>query len=269
MNINSPDFDQFLKKYKLGWKRVAINDGRQIFKLLDQRENHAGKCIYIRANTRKEVMAWLLADENRILHETKNGSNQFINWIPIEKTTRGLINESFEIIRLLEEDLPEIELSLYDARDRGNFNRFIFDPQRKIEIPEEKTKCFTCATKSQRDLVNEFNEGWDWEFPEAVFQSGVKLVEFKRMYLLRCLYRRSGSTKNFLGWKVQLLKDFTSAEKVENPFWDLSRKEEKLLENVLKKAGFFSRDEYLHSNTAEKERKRRFEFQKEIEKLYI
>ena len=269
MNINSPDFDQFLKKYKLGWKRVAINDGRQIFKLLDQRENHAGKCIYIRANTRKEVMAWLLADENRILHETKNGSNQFINWIPIEKTTRGLINESFEIIRLLEEDLPEIELSLYDARDRGNFNPFIFDPQRKIEIPEEKTKCFTCATKSQRDLVNEFNEGWDWEFPEAVFQSGVKLVEFKRMYLLRCLYRRSGSTKNFLGWKVQLLKDFTSAEKVENPFWDLSRKEEKLLENVLKKAGFFSRDEYLHSNTAEKERKRRFEFQKEIEKIYI
>ena len=268
-NVNSPDFDQFLKKYKLGWKRVAINDGRQIFKLLDQRENHAGKCIYIRANTRKEVMAWLLADENRILHETKNGSNQFINWIPIEKTTRGLINESFEIIRLLEEDLPEIELSLYDARDRGNFNRFIFDPQRKIEIPEEKTKCFTYATKSQRDLVNEFNEGWDWEFPEAVFQSGVKLVEFKRMYLLRCLYRRSGSTKNFLGWKVQLLKDFTSAEKVENPFWDLSRKEEKLLENVLKKAGFFSRDEYLHSNTAEKERKRRFEFQKEIEKLYI
>jgi O-succinylbenzoic acid--CoA ligase len=269
MNINSPDFDQFLKKYKLGWKRVAINDGRQIFKLLDQRENHAGKCIYIRANTRKEVMAWLLADENRILHETKNGSNQFINWIPIEKTTRGLINESFEIIRLLEEDLPEIELSLYDARDRGNFNPSIFDPQSKIEIPEEKTKCFTCATKSQRDLVNEFNEGWDWEFPEAVFQSGVKLVEFKRMYLLRCLYRRSGSTKNFLGWKVQLLKDFTSAEKVENPFWDLSRKEEKLLENVLKKAGFFSRDEYLHSNTAEKERKRRFEFQKEIEKLYI
>ena len=269
MNINSPDFDQFLKKYKLGWKRVAINDGRQIFKLLDQRENHAGKCIYIRANTRKEVMAWLLADENRILHETKNGSNQFINWIPIEEKNRGLINESFEIIRLLEEDLPEIELSLYDARDRGNFNRFIFDPQRKIEIPEEKTKCFTCATKSQRDLVNEFNEGWDWEFPEAVFQSGVKLVEFKRMYLLRCLYRRSGSTKNFLGWKVQLLKDFTSAEKVENPFWDLSRKEEKLLENVLKKAGFFSRDEYLHSNTAEKERKRRFEFQKEIEKLYI
>ncbi len=269
MNINSPDFDQLLKKYKQGWKRIAINDGRQIFKLLDQRGNHAGKCIYIMADSRKEVMEWLLADENRILHETKNGSNQFINWIPIEKTTRGLINESFEIIRLLEEDLPEIELSLYDARDRGNFNPSIFDPQRKIEIPEEKTKCFTYATKSQCDLVNEFNEGWDWEFPEAVFQSGVKLVEFKRMYLLRCLYRRSGSTKNFLGWKVQLLKDFTSDEKVENPFWDLSRKEEKLLENVLKKAGFFSRDEYLHSNTAEKERKRRFEFQKEIEKLYI
>ena len=268
-NVNSPDFDQFLKKYKLGWKRIAINDGRQLFKLVDQRENHAEKCIYIRANTRKEVMAWLLADENRILHETKNGSSQLINWIPIEEKNRGLINESFEIIRLLEEDLPEIELSLYDARDRGNFNPFIFDPQRKMEIHEEKTTSFSCPSISQSYLMNEFHQGWDWEFPEAVFQSGVKLVEFKRMYLLRCLYRRSGSTKNFLGWKVQLLKDFTSAEKIENPFWDLSRKEEKLLENVLKKAGFFSRDEYLHSNTAEKERKRRFEFQKEIEKLYI
>ncbi|MDP6318911.1 MAG: AMP-binding protein, partial [SAR324 cluster bacterium] len=37
MNINSPDFDQLLKKYKQGWKRIAINDGRQIFMLLDQR----------------------------------------------------------------------------------------------------------------------------------------------------------------------------------------------------------------------------------------
>ena len=125
------------------------------------------------------------------------------------------------------------------------------------------------APLSYDQLMNEFNQGWEWDFPEAVFQSGVELVEFKRMYLMRCLYRRSGSTKIFLGWKVQLLKDFTSSEIVENPFWDLSRKEEKLLENVLKKAGFFSRDEYLHSNTAEKERKRRFEFQKEIEKLYI
>ena len=268
-NINSPDFDQLLKKYKQGWKRIAINDGRQIFKLVDQREDQAGKCIYIRADTRKEVMEWLLADENRILHETENGGSQLINWIPIEKTTRGLVNESFEIIRLLEEDLPEIELSLYDSKDRGNFKPFIFNPQKKLKKPSEKTKCFTYANKSQRDLVNEFNEGWDWEFPEAVFQSGVKLVEFKRMYLLRCLYRRSGSTKNFLGWKVQLVKDFTSAEEVGNPFWELSRKEEKLLEKVLKKAGFFSKDEYLHSNTAEKERKRRFEFQKEIEKLYI
>ncbi|MEC9361206.1 MAG: hypothetical protein VX985_05150, partial [SAR324 cluster bacterium] len=268
-NINSPDFDQLLKKYKQGWKRIAINDGRQIFKLVDQREDQAGKCIYIRADTRKEVMEWLLADENRILHETENGGSQLINWIPIEKTTRGLVNESFEIIRLLEEDLPDIELSLYDSKDRGNFKPFIFNPQKKLKKPAKKTTSFSCPSISQSYLMNEFHQGWDWEFPEAVFQSGVKLVEFKRMYLLRCLYRRSGSTKNFLGWKVQLIKDFTSAEEVGNPFWELSRKEEKLLEKVLKKAGFFSKDEYLHSNTAEKERKRRFKFQKEIEKLYI
>ncbi|MED5240587.1 MAG: AMP-binding protein [SAR324 cluster bacterium] len=268
-NPISLDFDLWLAKQKQGWKRIAIDDERQIFKLLDKRDKNSEKYIYIRADSRKEVMEWLLADENRILHETQNGGSQLINWISIEKTTRGLINESFEIIRLLEEDLPDIELSLYDSKDRGNFKPFIFNPQKKLKKPAEKTTSFSCPSISQSYLMNEFHQGWDWEFPEAVFQSGVKLVEFKRMYLLRCLYRRSGSTKNFLGWKVQLLKDFASAEEVGNPFWELSRKEEKLLEKVLKKAGFFSKDEYLHSNTAEKERKRRFKFQKEIEKLYI
>jgi hypothetical protein len=111
-------------------------------------------------------------------------------------------------------------------------------------------------------------QGWNWDFPEAVFQSAVRLDEFKRMYLLRCLYRRSGESMKFLGWKVQLLRDFTSSENVENPFWDLSRKEEIALEKVLQQAAFFTNEDFLQANTPQKERNRRLEFQAKIENLY-
>jgi hypothetical protein len=180
-----------------------------------------------------------------------------------------LEKESFEIVRLLEEELPETEFQLYDARERGSFNTSSFDPQRKKAIPAEKTKSSISGIAGISDLVNELNQGWNWDFQEAVFQSAVRLDEFKRMYLLRCLYRRSGESKKFLGWKVQLLRDFTSSENVENPFWDLSPKEERALEKVLRQAAFFTKEDFLQANTPRKERKRRFDFQAEIENLYI
>ena len=268
-NVSPPDFDQWLAKYKQGWKRVALSNGRQIFLLLDLRKEHTGKCLYIRANSRQEVMEWLLAGENKGLLEIQNEESRIISWITSEKNKRGLQKESFEIFRLLEEELPETEFQLYDARERGSFNTSIFDPQRKKAIPEEKTKSSISGIDGISDLVNELNQGWNWDFPEAVFQSAVRLDEFKRMYLLRCLYRRSGDSKKFLGWKVQLLRDFSSSENVENPFWDLSPKEERALEKVLRQAAFFTKEDFLQANTPRKERKRRFDFQAEIENLYI
>ena len=268
-NVSPPDFDQWLAKYKQGWKRVALSDGRQIFMLLDLRKEHTGKCLYIRANSRQEVMEWLIAGENKGLLEIQNEESQLISWITAEKKRRGLEKESFEIVRLLEEELPETEFQLYDARERGSFNTSSFDPQRKKAIPAEKTKSSISGIAGISDLVNELNQGWNWDFQEAVFQSAVRLDEFKRMYLLRCLYRRSGESKKFLGWKVQLLRDFTSSENVENPFWDLSPKEERALEKVLRQAAFFTKEDFLQANTPRKERKRRFDFQAEIENLYI
>ncbi|MDG1488062.1 MAG: AMP-binding protein, partial [SAR324 cluster bacterium] len=267
-NVSPPGFDQWLAKYKQGWKRVALSNERQIFLLLDLRKEHTVKCLYIRANSRQEIMEWLLADENKGLLEIQNEESGLISWITAEKKKRGLQKESFEIVRLLEEELPETEFQLYDARERGSFNTSNFDPQRKKAIPAEKTKSSISGTTGNTDLVNELNQGWNWDFPEAVFQSAVRLDEFKRMYLLRCLYRRSGESKKFLGWKVHLLRDFTSSINVENPFWDLSPKEERALEKVLRQAGFFTKEDFLQANTPRKERKRRLEFQAEIEILY-
>jgi hypothetical protein len=257
-----------LENFEQGWKRVALSDGRQIFMLLDLRNKHAEKCLYIRADSRQEVMEWLLADENSALLEIQNEESRLISWLPTEEKKHGLQKESFEIARLLEDELPDSKFTLYDARDRGCFNTSNFDPQKMITIPAGKTKCSSSGTECLSDFVTKLTQGWNWDFPEAVFQSTVRLDEFKRMYLLRCLYRRSGESKKFLGWKVQLLRDFTSSENVENPFWNLSLKEEQALENVLRQASFFTNDDYLQANTPQKDRKRRLNFQAEFENLY-
>jgi len=262
------DFEQWLENFEQGWKRVALSDGRQIFMLLDLRNKHAEKCLYIRADSRQEVMEWLLADENSALLEIQNEESRLISWLPTEEKKRGLQKESFEIARLLEDELPDSKFTLYDARDRGCFNTSNFDPQKMITIPAGKTKCSSSGTECLSDFVTKLTQGWNWDFPEAVFQSTVRLDEFKRMYLLRCLYRRSGESKKFLGWKVQLLRDFTSSKNIENPFWNLSLKEVQALENVLREASFFTNEDYLQANTPQKERKRRLDFQAEFENLY-
>ena len=213
-------------------------------------------------------MEWMLANENSGLLEIQNEEKLVIHWVPAEEKNSGLLKQSFEIIRLLDDELPKTEFYLYDARDRGSFNPSLFDPQRKIKTYIDKTKRFSSGTANLSDLVAELKQGWSWDFPEAVFQSTVRLDEFKRMYLLRCLYRRSGESKKFLGWKVQLLRDFTSSKNIVNPFWNLSLKEEQALENVLRKASFFTSNDYLLANTPQKERKRRLDFQAKFENLY-
>ena len=262
------NFKQWLENFEQGWKRIALSAGRQIFMLLDLRNKYAEKCLYIRSDSRKEVMEWMLANENSGLLEIQNEGNLFLSWVPAEEKNRGLLKESFEIVRLLEDELPETEFKLYDASDRGSFNPSTFDTQRIIRTSVDKTIRGSSRTDCLSGLVTELTQDWNWDFPEAVFQSTVRLDEFKRMYLLRCLYRRSGESKKFLGWKVQLLRDFTSSKNIINPFWNVSRNEEQALEDILRQAPFFTNDDYMQANTPQKERKRRRDFQVEFENLY-
>ena len=88
------------------------------------------------------------------------------------------------------------------------------------------------------------------------------------MYLLRCLYKRVDSEKEFLGWKVQLLKDFSKSEDLESPFWEISRVESNALEKKMLQSGFFSADEHQNANTTLREIKRRAEFQTQIDELF-
>ena len=106
-----------------------------------------------------------------------------------------------------------------------------------------------------------FKINWPWEFHEAVFQTGVFLPNLNSMFLLRCLYRRIASDLQFLGWKVQLMRELSCKDNMEHPFWELSLEAEKLIENELCKSGLCSTNDFRQANTPIIERKRRADFQ--------
>ena len=109
--------------------------------------------------------------------------------------------------------------------------------------------------------ISEFKNDWSWDFNEAVFQTGIFLEQFGRMYLVRSLYRKENLKKKFLGWKVQLLRGVSDSKDLLYPFWNISIMEENILENLLQRIGFFPKNISKNVNTPEKERKRRYDFQ--------
>ena len=259
---------QWLKKFPIGWMRIAESKGRQVFLVLEHRNKLRNRCLYVRASSRAEVMEWMLAKENRVLLDEQHEKNQAIKWFQPGKSNRTVARESFEIIRILEGELLRSKFHLYDASDRGVFKISSLQVERvrresfkRIRVPEDENQYI-------EDLLKELNSGWKWKFPEAVFQFGICMQEFQRMYLLRCLYRRADSENKFLGWKVQLLKDFSKSEDLESPFWDISSVESNALEKKILQFGLFSADDHQNANTPLREIKRRAEFQAQIDELF-
>jgi len=278
-------FNQWLNQFQLGWMRVALCEERQIFSLLDLREKGNMRCLHLRANSRKEVMEWLLAAENRKLLEVLKNGNQMtktgLKWIPVTATKRGVVKESFEIVRLLADDLPENKTPLYDAQDRGTFKTLLMPEKILIKKSTKNLQSnhsshlSTAASKtfhSEPECLNSqapvFKKNWPWEFHEAVFQTGVFLPNLNSMFLLRCLYRRIASGLQFLGWKVQLMRELSCKDNMEHPFWELSLEAEKLIENELCKSGLCSTNDFRQANTPKIERKRRADFQTKFDNSF-
>ena len=64
------------------------------------------------------------------------------------------------------------------------------------------------------------------------------------------------------------MRELSNSEKVEYPFWELNQEEEIILENELYQSGLFSTYDLLISNTPQKERTRRADFQRKIDNLF-
>ena len=261
-------FEQWMKKFPIGWMRIAESKGRQVFLVFDHRNKLRNRCLYVRASSREEVMEWILAKENRMLLDEQHEKNQTIKWFQPAKSNRTVARESFEIIRILEGELPRSKFHLYDACDRGVFKTSLFQVGRVRRVSLKKIKVHENENQYMEGLLKEFNSGWKWKSPEAVFQFGICMQEFQRMYLLRCLYRRVDSENKFLGWKVQLLKDFSKSEDLESSFWDISSVESNALEKKILQFGLFSADDHQNANTPLREIKRRAEFQSQIDELF-
>ncbi|MDP7317721.1 MAG: hypothetical protein QGH12_05955, partial [SAR324 cluster bacterium] len=83
-------------------------------------------------------------------------------------------------------------------------------------------------------------------------------------YLLRALFWNAGSQQRFLGWKVQRLRETDGTER-DQPFWDTSLPEEQVLEASLRQLFPIDAEDWERSNTPERERVRRREFQARLE----
>ena len=278
-------FNQWLNQFQLGWMRVALSEERQIFSLLDLRDKGNMRCLHLRANSRKEVMEWLLAAENRKLFEVLQNGNQMtktgLKWIPVPATKRGAVKESFEIVRLLADELPENKTPLYDAQDRGTFKTLLMPEKILIKkstenlqsnhsghLPPAASKTFHSEPECLNSQAPVFKNKGPWEFHEAVFQTGVFLPKLNSMFLLRCLYRRIASGLQFLGWKVHLMRELSCKDNMEHPFWELSLEAEKLIENELCKSGLCSTNDFRQANTPKIERKRRADFQTKFDNSF-
>ena len=278
-------FNQWLNQFQLGWMRVALSEERQIFSLLDLRDKGKMRCLHLRANSRKEVMEWLLAAENRKLLEVLQNGNQMtktgLKWIPVPAKKRGAVKESFEIVRLLADELPENKTPLYDAQDRGTIKTLLMPKKILIKKSTEilqsnhsghlsaaALKTFHSEPECLNSQAPVFKKKWPWEFHEAVFQTGVFLPKLNSMFLLRCLYRRIASGLQFLGWKVQLMRGLSCKDNMEHPFWELSLEAEKLIENELCKSGLCSTNDFRQANTPKIERKRRADFQTKFDNSF-
>ena len=262
------NFEKWLEKFSIGWMRIAENNEQQVFLVVDHRDKFRCRCLYVCAYSRSEVMEWMLAKENRILLNEQNDNNETIKWLQFSNSSDTITRESFEIIRILEEELPKCKLKLYDASERGKFTKSSLKIRRAKKESIKKIKISENENQYMKDLLKEFNSGWEWNFPEAVFQFGFHFQEFQRMYLLRCLYKRVKCEKKFVGWKVHILKDFSKSEDVERPFWLISSLESLALEKKMHQFGLFSADDHQNANNPLKEKKRRKEFQTQIDEIF-
>ena len=259
--IKEEIFKEWLSNFHLGWMKIALFKGSQIFKVTDLRS----KCryFYIMSDSRKSVMDWIM-EFGKFFLNTNNFSKEFpLKWFTCKKVNRGKVREYFEILRLLENELPDKNFPIYKTEEELSFENFLKVPLSKENYENFDKKIISRVSNSIlfSPTIANFKNDWSWDYNEAVFQAGIFLEEFERMYLIRGLYRRENFQKKFLGWKVHLFRRVGDSKDLVNPFWNISIIEENILENLLQRIGFFPESISKNVNTPEKERKRRNEFQ--------
>ena len=250
---------QWLRERPPGWKKILTLRNKQVFKII-RLEGGKRSFLYVCANSRQEIMEKLTGDFNK-LFDAKD-------WTEIRNSTHEQSDEeAYQIIRILADDLDKGRITVLTNLDHANSEEF--DPSPLSSL----FSMFPWEIKNILGLVcvegNTFEYGFcapelfpmpKTGFGQAVFQSGVWIPEWQRLYLLRCLFSIKNQKKQFLGWKVQSLKNLKKSKDFEHPIWEMNNLEEAVLEAIMMKHRIFSKDELEKANTPAKDRLRREKF---------
>ena len=266
----NPTFRKWLKQYPPGWKHILRCGDRQVFEVIDHRSGTEPRGVFVLADQRQTVMEWLLDSGN--LKRLLDGTAAIpISWHPVPQAATRSVRERVEIVRLLEDDPHPIELEAWDTRIREQLTLSVVTTAEPLQsagaLPEFREMSVSTETNSLDCLVGIPAEPIPTpspQPPEQVFQFGVRFPEFGRDFLIRTLFRHGGLRLRFLGWKVQRLRESDGTER-DQPFWDIAFQEEKALEAVLRQLLEIDSEDWEQSNTPQRERVRRQEFQARLE----
>ena len=274
--VQQRPFHHWLKQHPPGWKRILRCGDQQVFEVID----HGGsepRAVFVLANLRQTVMAWLLDSGN--LQRLLNGTAGIpVSWHPVPQAASRTARERIEIVRLLDDDPHPVELEAWDTRNPKQLTLSVITtsgPSQATEVPVEFRELHVSpATGSHNALIALPAESppttenrpptTNNQPPEQVFQFGVSLPEFSRDYLIRTLFRGENSRQRFLGWKVQRLREHDGTER-DQPFWEIAIQEEQALEAIIRQQFPIDADDWERSNTPERERKRRREFRARLD----
>ena len=247
----------WLRGKTAGWKKILLCDEKQVFEVRSHLSKRS-KYAYFCASNRQEVMDFLCLVSTK---ELKRGDWKTCNDSDGEP---GSV-EPYEIIRLVEEDCAWTELNVWDIANKN--------PQRnmkRVDLPYESfTNNKSIEYHSGNVKLDQQNveygfcaPGWDplpkTAFLQAVYQSGVMLLSWNRLYLLRCLYSIESKKKAlFLGWKVHCLLDMNTGFEKMQPIWEMKPQEERLIESILIRQNLVPGPDLENTNTPEKDRERR------------
>ena len=270
-------FQNWLKQHPPGWKSILRCGDQQVFEVINHKRGGRSGGVFVLADLRQTVMEWLL-DSGNLKRLLDDAGGIPVSWHPVLQAATRSVRECIEIVRLLEDDPHPVELEAWDARSWKRLTLSVVTtsgPSKPLWLPLEfRNVSVSTATGSHDALIalpakptpitNLRSPTTNLRNPEQVFQCGVCIPEFSRDYLLRALFWNAGSQQRFLGWKVQRLRETDGTER-DQPFWDTSLPEEQVLEASLRQLFPIDAEDWERSNTPERERVRRREFQARLE----
>ena len=254
-------FRNWLRQHPPGWKYPLVIDDKQVFQLIDHQNTAQPRQILVCAQSREQVMDWLLDGFGQRLLTVEGSATA---WCAIKEPIQRSVRERVEVIRLLAEDPHPCHTRIFDATVSDSLRQY------SLSLPPAPlpVRHYLNVMQNEEPNAPAICLGAEAMLPEnnhnaPILQFGVYLPATQRSYILRCFYNDGRCPDGLLGWKVQALREADGVER-EQPFWDLTVAEELMLEAVMLQWELLPRPIPPHTNFPRYERRRRALWQQKL-----